>query len=235
MPFDINPPQTPLGTVTLPNGQVAQIQIQAEWYRYFARVQKVIGGDPSPFDETSFLSGIPGHGEHVSERSVREAPFYERPIPPSPGGNDDLTPLARANEPEDNLTPPAPVQPAHYDLTPPSVQPQSNDDLLNPYPARSSEGVIVGPGYVDMAFAGVSLFRVYSNGVAVFFGPFLSGLYTVATLPNPAIEGWEVYATDLRVFDGAGTLEGAGTGTGGKVTYNGTNWVIVGTNVTAQA
>ena len=60
--------------------------------------------------------------------------------------------------------------------------------------------------------------------------------YSVAELPSddPA-EGDIAYATDLRVFNGAGTQEGAGLGTGGLVTYNGTAWKIAGTNVTAVA
>jgi hypothetical protein len=37
------------------------------------------------------------------------------------------------------------------------------------------------------------------------------------------------------VFNGAGVQEGAGSGTGGFVTYNGSAWKIAGTNVTAVA
>lgn len=59
--------------------------------------------------------------------------------------------------------------------------------------------------------------------------------YTVATLPDDPEEGERAYATDLRVFNGAGTQEGAGAGTGGLVTFNGTAWKIAGTNVTAVA
>lgn len=59
--------------------------------------------------------------------------------------------------------------------------------------------------------------------------------YTVAELPASAATGVFVYATDLRVFDGAGTRETAGNGTGGLVSFNGTNWVVVGTNVSAAA
>lgn len=59
--------------------------------------------------------------------------------------------------------------------------------------------------------------------------------YTVAKLPVSARAGDKAYATDLRVFDGAGMQETAGNGTGGEVQWNGTNWVIVGTNVTAVA
>jgi len=59
--------------------------------------------------------------------------------------------------------------------------------------------------------------------------------YTVSELPPTARVGDQTYATDLCVFNGAGTQETTGNGTGGLVTYNGTNWVIAGTNVTASA
>lgn len=59
--------------------------------------------------------------------------------------------------------------------------------------------------------------------------------YTVAELPPTARVGDQTYATDLCVFDGAGTQETTGNGTGGLVTYNGSNWVIAGTNVVASA
>lgn len=63
----------------------------------------------------------------------------------------------------------------------------------------------------------------------------LPDAYLVADLPLNATTGQIAYATDLRVFNGAGTRESAGNGTGGLVTYSGTAWVIVGTNVTAAA
>lgn len=59
-------------------------------------------------------------------------------------------------------------------------------------------------------------------------------VYTVATLPT-GVQGRQCYASDLRVFNGAGVQEGAGLGTGGTVVYNGTAWKIAGTNVTAVA
>ena len=60
-------------------------------------------------------------------------------------------------------------------------------------------------------------------------------VYTVATLPAKAKVGDLAYASDCRVFNGAGTREGAGAGTGGLVTYSGSVWRIVGTNVSAAA
>lgn len=59
--------------------------------------------------------------------------------------------------------------------------------------------------------------------------------YTVATLPTPGTVGRVAWASNCRVFDGAGVQEGAGLGTGGLVTDNGTAWKIAGTNVTAVA
>jgi len=67
------------------------------------------------------------------------------------------------------------------------------------------------------------------NGITLRFAT-----YTVATLPAGST-GDTVFATDCRVFNGAGTQEGAGLGTGGLVTYNGASWKIEGTNVTAVA
>jgi hypothetical protein len=58
--------------------------------------------------------------------------------------------------------------------------------------------------------------------------------YTVAGLPSSGQQiGDLAFATDLRVFNGAGTQEGSGAGTGGVVSWNGSAWKIVGTNVTA--
>lgn len=48
-------------------------------------------------------------------------------------------------------------------------------------------------------------------------------------------EGDAIYVTDLRVFNGTGTQETAGNGTGGLATYNGSNWVVAGTNAVAVA
>nr|WP_295470266.1 hypothetical protein [Mesorhizobium sp.] len=59
--------------------------------------------------------------------------------------------------------------------------------------------------------------------------------YTVAALPTPGTAGRMAWASNCRVFNGAGTQEGAAAGTGGLVTDNGTNWKIAGTNVTAVA
>lgn len=58
---------------------------------------------------------------------------------------------------------------------------------------------------------------------------------TVGTLGSGR-PGDRKYATDLRVFDGAGTRETAGNGTGGECQCRGgTSWVIAGTNVAAAA
>lgn len=57
----------------------------------------------------------------------------------------------------------------------------------------------------------------------------------VSALPAGAPAGSIAYCSDLRVFNGAGTQEGSGAGTGGMVTKNGSAWKIAGTNVTAIA
>lgn len=59
--------------------------------------------------------------------------------------------------------------------------------------------------------------------------------YTVGTLPTAGAAGRTAYASNARVFNGAGTQEGAGAGTGSLVNDNGTAWKLPGTNVTAAA
>src|SRR6185436_2153308 len=59
--------------------------------------------------------------------------------------------------------------------------------------------------------------------------------YTVANLPSTAKAGSNVFASNCRVFNGTGTREGAGSGTGGLVTWNGSAWTVAGTNVAAAA
>lgn len=65
-------------------------------------------------------------------------------------------------------------------------------------------------------------------------GAIMPKSYTVATLPSGSA-GMTVFCSNCRMFNGAGTQEGAGAGTGGNVSYNGSAWKIVGTNVTAIA
>ena len=60
------------------------------------------------------------------------------------------------------------------------------------------------------------------------------GSFTVATLPSGS-SGQTVFCSNCRMFNGAGVQEGAGSGTGGLVSHNGTAWKIAGTNVTAVA
>lgn len=64
---------------------------------------------------------------------------------------------------------------------------------------------------------------------------FRNRVYTVGTLPAAGTAGRVTYCSDLRVFNGAGTQEGAAAGTGGLVVDNGSAWKIMGTNVTAVA
>lgn len=58
--------------------------------------------------------------------------------------------------------------------------------------------------------------------------------YTVAGLPAGAA-GDSAFASNGRAYNGAGTLEGAGAGTGVAVIHNGTAWKVFGTNQTVQA
>lgn len=67
------------------------------------------------------------------------------------------------------------------------------------------------------------------------FGRLLKRKCTVAELPTDAAQGETGYATNGRAFNGTGTLEGAGLGTGVSVEYNNTKWNITGTNVTVSA
>ena len=64
--------------------------------------------------------------------------------------------------------------------------------------------------------------------------------YAFAALPTGQPAGSVAFCTNGRAFTGAVgggamTLEGSGAGTGVLVTYNGTDWKIVGTNVTVSA
>jgi hypothetical protein len=59
--------------------------------------------------------------------------------------------------------------------------------------------------------------------------------FTVGTLPSGAARGETVYASNCRVFNGAGVQERTGAGSGALVSYNGSAWKIAGTNVTAVA
>lgn len=75
-----------------------------------------------------------------------------------------------------------------------------------------------------------------ASGVATFASALRFASFTVAMLPTSvAAAGDTVFASDCRMFNGAGVQEGAGAGTGGLVTFNGTAWKIAGTNVTAVA
>lgn len=67
-------------------------------------------------------------------------------------------------------------------------------------------------------------------------GPLGLQCATVAQLAAiPPTAGLKMYATNGRMFNAAGFLEGVGTGTGGEVTGNGTSWKIPGTNITVTA
>lgn len=70
------------------------------------------------------------------------------------------------------------------------------------------------------------------------FPPQFKGRLRVCTVAElgGGREGDVAFAKDCRVFDGAGTREGSGVGSGGMVTCNASGaWKIAGTNVTAAA
>ncbi len=66
-------------------------------------------------------------------------------------------------------------------------------------------------------------------------GTYYLGSFTVSTLPAAGHAGRMAFASNGRMYNGAGTLEGSGAGTGGLVVDNGTAWKIAGTNQTVQA
>jgi hypothetical protein len=88
-----------------------------------------------------------------------------------------------------------------------------------------------GDGATNHVF--VSTDQVQTLSSKTLTAPVLTS-YTVATLPAGST-GMMAWCSNCRVFNGAGVQEGAGSGTGGLVTYNGTAWKIAGTNVTAVA
>ncbi|MGX7706323.1 hypothetical protein [Methylobacterium sp. Gmos1] len=59
--------------------------------------------------------------------------------------------------------------------------------------------------------------------------------FTVAALPAAGIAGRMAWASNGRAYNGAGTLQAAGAGTGVHVSDDGTAWRVVGTNQTVQA
>jgi Major tropism determinant N-terminal domain len=85
-------------------------------------------------------------------------------------------------------------------------------------------GVVIGTGTTDPGAGNLSV-----GGTAQV------GSYTVAALPAPGTPGRMAFASNCRMFNGTGTQEGSGAGTGGLVVDNGTAWKIAGTNVTAIA
>lgn len=73
------------------------------------------------------------------------------------------------------------------------------------------------------------------SGTATFLSTIRLASYTVATLPTAGITGRVAYASNGRAYNGAGTLEGAGAGTGTLVVDSGSAWRVAGTNQTVQA
>lgn len=104
-----------------------------------------------------------------------------------------------------------------------ATTPNGSATRANAMLVHNSAGVTVGSSHTDPGAGNLSI----SGGL-------VPGSFTVATLPS-GVTGKTVWASDCRVFNGTGTQEGAGVGTGGLVTYNGSAWKIAGTNVTAVA
>jgi len=91
-----------------------------------------------------------------------------------------------------------------------------------------------GDGGVNLALAGGASGNRLGVQNSNLLGTARLQTYAVAALPTGSV-GDLAYCNNCRVFNGAGVQEGAGAGTGGLVTHNGTAWKIAGTNVTAVA
>ncbi|MDR3494082.1 MAG: DUF2793 domain-containing protein [Ancalomicrobiaceae bacterium] len=90
-------------------------------------------------------------------------------------------------------------------------------------------------GGLDVATIGASSLTL-GSGVSLISGGWVkSASYTVATLPAAGTAGRMVHCSNARMFNGTGTLEGTGSGTGGLVVDNGAAWKIAGTNITVSA
>lgn len=77
--------------------------------------------------------------------------------------------------------------------------------------------------------------RLHVTGNVRVDGTIRPAAYTVATLPTAGTASRMAWASNGRAYNGAGTLEAAGSGTGCLVTDTGTAWKIAGTNQTVQA
>lgn len=83
---------------------------------------------------------------------------------------------------------------------------------------------------------GAALSSIYAPQASpAFTGTVKVPAYTVATLPVAGTAGRTVHCSNARMFNGAGTLESSGAGTGGLLIDNGSAWKIAGTNVTASS
>jgi hypothetical protein len=99
-------------------------------------------------------------------------------------------------------------------------------------------GVVIGSGATDPGAGNLNVGGQLQVGGATAIGSdrsYYLRSYTVSTLPAAGNAGRMAFASNCRMFNGAGTQEGAGAGTGGLVVDNGTAWKIAGTNVTAIA
>jgi len=104
--FQINPPRAPMVD--------AQGNCTPEWYRYFAAVQRVIGGPSDPFDDGLLsvnATAVDLRGDDPSPYTASPAMLApDEALPPAPSvprQEDILPPLPVVNYPvEDFLFPP---------------------------------------------------------------------------------------------------------------------------------
>lgn len=96
--------------------------------------------------------------------------------------------------------------------------------------------VPTGPPFVIESGGYITDKTLIAGSTTPVYGLYRVESFTVANLPVASRAAGDIaFASNCRVFDGAGTLEGAGVGTGSLVVYNGTSWKIVGTNRSAVA
>ena len=94
----------------------------------------------------------------------------------------------------------------------------------------------VGGGFVLRSGAALTpLLTLDGAGNATFAGTLRVPSFTVATLPAAGAAGRAAHCSNARMFNGAGTLEATGAGTGGLVEDNGSAWKLPGTNQTVSA
>lgn len=104
---------------------------------------------------------------------------------------------------------------------------------------RTNDGKLqfINDGYSAIPFSMDDAGNVAITGGLTAAGALKSASYTFATLPSASAAGAgaRVNCSNCLVFNGTGTKETTGNGTGSPLYSNGTNWRLPGTNVTASA